>query len=42
MLDDKRDVVAEVARRTASSTDARRLIETQLSGQGEAEDTTGA
>ncbi|WP_407352865.1 DUF2254 family protein [Luteimonas sp. R10] len=42
MLDDKRDVVAEVAQRTASSRDALAQIEAQLAGDGGAKDTTGA
>lgn len=42
MLDGKRDVVAEVARRTASCSEALGLVEAQLAGEAGAEDTTGA
>jgi len=43
MLDAKRDVIAEVARRTASSSESRRRIEQQLAGTRDAgDDTSGA
>ncbi|MDH5824973.1 DUF2254 domain-containing protein [Luteimonas sp. RD2P54] len=42
LLDDKRAVVAEVARRTASSGDALRRIEAQLAGAAGARETNGA
>lgn len=43
MLDAKRDVIAEVARCTASSSEARRLIEKQLAGSnGPEDDASGA
>ncbi|MGY1408756.1 DUF2254 domain-containing protein [Luteimonas sp. A611] len=41
-LDDKRDTIAEVARRTASCSDARRQIEARLGGGEVVEDTAGA
>ena len=42
LLDAKRDSIAEVARRTASCGEARRLIEARLAGGAVAEDTAGA
>ncbi|MDH5834836.1 DUF2254 domain-containing protein [Luteimonas kalidii] len=42
LLDARRDVVAEVARRTAPDSDARRRIEAQLAGAIAGDDTTGA
>jgi len=42
LLDDKRESIVEVARRTASCASARRLIEASLEGAEAVEDTTGA